>query len=40
MQEGTLDPRVAIATSQIDIIKASVEAFTIDSGNDESIVEG
>jgi len=39
MQEGTSDRRVAILTLQIDIIKALVEAFTIDSGDDESMAE-
>ena len=40
MREGTSDPRVAIPKPQIDIIKASVEAFTVDSGDDASISEG
>jgi hypothetical protein len=39
MQEGTSDPRVAIPRPQIDIIKAFVEAFTVDSSDDESIAE-
>lgn len=40
MREGTSDPRVAIPRPQIDIIKASVEAYTVDCGDDESIAEG
>ncbi len=34
------NPRVAILKPQIDIIKASMEAFTTNSDNDESMVEG
>jgi hypothetical protein len=40
MREGTLDLRVAIPKPQIDIMKASMEAFTVDSGDDASSGEG
>ncbi len=40
MREGTLDRRVVIPKPQIDIIKASVEAFTANSDDDESMAEG
>ncbi len=40
MREGTSNPRVAIPKPQIDIIKASVEAFTANSDDDESMAEG
>jgi hypothetical protein len=39
-REGTSDPRVSIPKPQIDIIKASVAAFTVDANNDESMGQG
>jgi len=38
-REGTSNPRVAILKLQIDIIKASVVAFTIDANNDDSMAQ-
>lgn len=39
-RESTSDPKIAIPTAQIDIIKASVNAFTTNSEDDASTSEG
>ena len=38
-REGTSDPKVAIPKPQIDIIKASVQAYSSDSEQDSSAAE-
>jgi len=39
-REGISNPKVAILKLQIDIIKASMVAFTTDANNNESMAQG